>query len=769
MNTSLGHTVSLVAEYRKTRYESERFQIVTMKSQRDPSTIPDEVRPGEIYPEFCVKGYFSRPDFQGQTFELTGEWRYDKVRKEYAFSADFVIPALPTTEEGCEQFIRKNVRGVGKKTAHKIISVYGSDLIAATSDPEVLAGRIKGLSLSKAMELSRMVEAMSSVAQITRLLKNLVDGETIRKIALAYGDEAVKMVKESPYLMAMTIGFSNSDRVGKAMGWKCDADERIAAALECAFYSLRAQTSSIILNKLMLFNATSKTLNIGTSGPTVSNQRIEEVFKQLCESHKFYATPGKKTFVYLFEDYQMEVLLAKEIVKYNSSKCSPENRSKYLRCYGNWVKNHPNIKLAPEQSLAVQTVADHKISVVTGGPGTGKTTVLQAVMETYKKAFPKSPITLMAPTGLASKRMSDSCGLRANTIHKTVGLVPAQNPSGFAVAQAIKIPGGLVIVDEYSMVGFHLTSFLFSQTDLREDTRIVIVGDIDQLPSVSPGAVLDDMIRCGQIPVTRLTYNFRQAQGSNIATVAYAVNNGDISQVKFGGDCLFEAIPATNIIQETERILDTIKRKFLEGVKKYGLEQTYVLSPTHHIRTKDEKELYKYALSTDNLNLVLQELVNPLDADKAFVKCGTITLRVGDRVMNTKNTEECINGDIGFIKSISKEDNVTSVMVEFGDGVLVEYTADKIKNLDLAYAITIHKSQGCEFKYIIMPASMTQESMLQRKLLYTAITRAKILFEAVGNMEAIRQAVRFTPPTQYKELLGLRIVRYTEKVSIQSQ
>lgn len=450
--------------------------------------------------------------------EVVGEWRYDNKYKSYVFVVDYTIPSLPKTENDSIKFI-KSVRGLGDKMARRICAVFHEDMEKAAEDPDVLVASIKGMKASKAEAFCDAVKRVNISAEMTRMLKDMVSSTTIRNIAVKYGTEAMQIMTENPYKMVTErcISFKEADTIAAALGWKKDAPQRLTTGILSTIRGIKLRNASIIAEKDVVSRYAIGLLNVDES-------LIKETTEKLQASHEIVSA-GK--YWYLLEDYKTEKGLSDVIVQYAKDVVAPKDAMTYLDKFTEWEKRHPEMKLAENQEKAVKAVAKSHLSVVTGGPGTGKTSTLKAIMETYCMAFPKSYITLMAPTGLASKRMSQSCGMEARTIHKTLGLVPADCDAGFNDENGTSIDGGLVIIDEFSMVGIHLAKFLMDAIIFKSDVRIVIVGDIDQLPPVSAGAVLDDLIQCGVVTVTRLNRNFRQEAGSAIVDAAYAINEGN--------------------------------------------------------------------------------------------------------------------------------------------------------------------------------------------------------------------------------------------------
>lgn len=306
----------------------------------------------------------------------------------------------------------------------------------------------------------------------------------------------------------------------------------------------------------------------------------------------------------------------------------------------------------------------------------------------------------------------------------------------------------LIAIDETSMVGIHIFDHILSV--LRPDTKIIILGDVYQLPSVSPGNVLYDLIACDRMQVTTLNQNYRQGEKSSIASNAERMNDGK-SDLFFDQSFRFDDCKAVNLEVETENAVNVIVDEYLYGCKKYGIQNCIILSPTHYYKSNKSS-----ILCTDKLNGLIQERINPANANQPFIKAYGKVFRVNDRVVQTKNNKDVMNGDLGTIAKIYDEDGITKVVIIFDDGRTVEYEKSDLKYVDLGYAITVHKSQGSEFAFCIMPASMTQRMMLERHLYYTGVTRAKKEFVFVGNTEAISSAAK-TLAGRRKSLLPARI------------
>lgn len=745
----LGKTTTIVAVHSKTIYESDDFFILSMESADRKNIFPDGFKKDED--SIVAKGRFAAPDYKGQRFELIGSWGYDSKYKKFTFSVDYAIPIPPKTEKEAIGFFT-SIRGIGQKTAEKIVLTIGYNLEGKNLDAKILAASVKGLKLTTANALVDKFKRINVSAELTKMLKSVVSSETIRAIAVAYAGDSIDIIKNAPYDMAIerTVSFGDADAIGRSQGWDKLARERIFTCIICSMRYIKLRTAAIIVEKESLIETVMSALKI----PLESiNNILQEMYGE------DLVVAGK--YVYLRNDYIVEKRLATIIAYYKYMPISDTDEIRYLEAYAQWQKEEKTMVLAERQIQAVKAVAKNWVSIVTGGPGTGKTTVLKAIIETYKKAFPKSPITLMAPTGLAAKRMTEACGMQAQTIHKALGLIPADNDSGFNDADGLTINGGLVIIDEFSMVGIHLASFLFGALLDQPDLRVVIVGDTDQLPPVSPGAVLGDFIECGCVTTTRLNRNFRQEAGSAIIDAAYAINAGN-SYLNFVGNFQLKEVSNENLAIETQTILEDVKIAFLDSVKNYGLSQTFVLAPRRKTSFRNGEITTDTILATGNLNPILRDIVNPPRSGVRSYKHGPKLFREGDRVINIKNIPEVMNGEIGYIEKIDDSENIPIITVDF-DGKKVEYTPENLKQLELAYAITVHKAQGAEYKSIIFPSNMTQACMLERNLLYTAVTRAKNNVLIIGSKKSIAFAVSTVKNKVKRDLLKARIIKYCDK------
>ena len=412
--------------------------------------------------------------------------------------------------------------------------------------------------------------------------------------------------------------------------------------------------------------------------------------------------------------------------------------------------------MSQRQSVAVYMAFRHNLSIVTGPPGTGKTTILRAVIEVFKHLFPESKIMLAAPTGRASQRMVESTGSEAKTLHSLLGLVAEEQEEGFEKDKRnAPLDAGLIIIDETSMIDMSLARVFFNR--INPGTKIVLVGDVNQLQSVGAGDVFREMIDCGIIPVTTLTEIFRQKEGSLIAKNAALINEGDTSLEIQSNVERDEFVLVRTKTQE--EAADEICRIFCELVQRHGVEHVQILSP---LRTDG-------AASSGQLNRTIREIVNPVRDDSPDLKVGGNYFRLNDKVMQNKNNKKASNGDIGFIRNISHDENgELKVTIAFSNSRVVEYGLADMEHIELAYAMTIHKAMGSEFGVVIVPMIRSHMRMLKKNLVYTAVTRAKEKVVLVGEKWVLFQAIH-KEAEKRNTMLGERICKYLKAFRLQKE
>lgn len=742
----LGETVSFTASKKRDLWVSDdgKFTIAMFtcnaKDAKDCLPASSGIQEYGATRMFVVKGKLPE-GVSGISYDLTGSWGYDKKRKEVIFEVEKAAVSVPTKKKSIVSFLKSNCKGIGAVKANLIAHALGKDALdVCANHPEELKKRIPILTDKDVKNLKHGCQQLVYKRNIADFLGNLQLPESaVDAIAEEYGEAALAMMKETPYKLINLVSFQVCDAIAMYDGVHPGSRKRAVAALVEAHRQLIRTAGTVCISEEELKNAAAKLLNR-------NEPEMLQAAMDLLLAHNMFVRQG--TWIYSKEDFIVERNLARKLCAI--IRKGPSNEERIQKALDKW-KEHSPITLSPKQEEAVMSLA-YPISIVTGGPGTGKSTTLKACLDVYSEAFPKTSILCMAPTGRAAQRMSECTGMVAQTIHSACGLIPSKGPGGFTPQTDDKIEANLIAVDELSMVGLHLFNYLIDALSDNPERRIILLGDVDQLPSVTPGNVLYDLICCGKIKTTFLDRNYRQGAKSTIAEAAYAVNKGVLTGIPIDETFRFVNCKMEDSNEETKKIIDVIIDEYKKGVQKYGIENCIVLSPTHFYKSNRSS-----LLCTDKMNEFIQEQVNPAANDKSSVKIRNRIYRVGDRVVQTKNTESVMNGDLGTIVDITYEDEVYEIKIDFG-GKMVTYDTKDMLSVELGYVITVHKTQGSEFACCIMPASMTQKAMLVRRLFYTAITRAKKEFVFVGTKAALKTAIE-TTTKERKSLLAARIVK----------
>lgn len=553
------------------------------------------------------------------------------------------------------------------------------------------------------------------------------------KVYQAFGKDSMDILRRHPYRLCELagIGFRTADKIAQSLGLDPRSPERVDAAL---LYTLQEaeQRGHLCLDKREFLKLALKLLD--TPGLTElmaaarASRLVEE--RKLVSYHKW---------VYRWPTAQAEVKLARQVASMLSSKKKEQGDGLSQKL--TQIEEKLGLSLNGEQRQAVLTALGSPITILTGGPGTGKTMTQKGLLALYQEIHPGGKVVCCAPTGRAARRMEESTGVEAFTIHKALKLMAGEDG---AYAPPEPLNADLVLVDEVSMMDIYLAGHLFHS--LPPGCQLVLVGDADQLPSVGPGAVLSELIACGRIPVVRLSKIYRQSSGSRIAANAMLIRNGNL-HLEYGSDFQFYECA------DLRHSADMVETLYLQEAARLGVDNVALLSP---FRKKSET-------GVDAINPRLREWVNPKSPDKPEVSHGKRLFRLGDKVMQTKNYEEVSNGDNGTVTSITNTDEGPLVTVDFGDGRVKEYAKLDLDRLDLAYAATIHKSQGSEYHTVIVNLQCAHAVMLTRPLLYTAITRAKMRVILVGERKALCMAIRRTDTERRGTQLAARIQEELQK------
>ena len=681
------------------------------------------------------------------SFRLEGHWAPDsKEENEKIFVAEKATEILPETESEVCKFLMRNCSSLGKTMASHIVERFGMNTL------DVCAHHCKQLFDDKA--IAKLNDACLSAlvrADVLKLLQGVdISPSAINTLVETYGNETIHVLENNPYKPVPILGFAMMDQIALAMGEPVDSERRMTCATIEALHIACQKTGSMCAEESAIL------ARMAALTPQVSAERQKE---SLDDVAKAYSVIKQGKYYYDKDDFLAERKMSAKIVELASAK--PVKEREIEDAFIKWQKEN-SIILSPRQAEAVRNLK-YRISIVTGGPGTGKTTCLRAIMDVYHMVWPDEHILLMAPTGLAAKRMAESTGMNSSTIHKACGLIPANNSSGFT-AQGDCTICGFIGIDEMSMVGEHLFAYAIDAVLSSPSTRIVLLGDTDQLAPVARGDVLRDLIKCGVIKTVRLDVNYRQGSTSTITDASIKIREnraytGNTRNLVFDNEFRFIPVVNKDKDKEANEIMNHIVEEYLNGVSKYGMEGTIVLTPTHYDKGTPSGYLCK-----NRVNAAIQAIVNPKTDDKLCVEIGKQLFMVGDRIIQRKNTEQVINGDLGTIQSIAQLESDVAVEIYFDSkGETLVYNNEDMKDIELAYAITVHSSQGCEFPCCIIPVSMTYGVMLTKPLYYTGITRAKKKLVMIGDEEALKYALQNFRKQTRKSLLGPRIITKLKK------
>ena len=671
----------------------------------------------------------------GQLLEIEGEWvKHPKFGQQ--FKATTYKTVAPTEISGIEKFLASGaINGIGPAMAKKIVAEFGEKTleIIAKSPNELL--KVPGIGKKTAEKISTSYLEQSELTEIMVWLENHGISNTYAgKIFAKYGSFAIDIMEKDIYRLFQDIegiGFLTADKLAFNLGIQREDKRRIISGIDYALMQL-CNNGHCCIPEMALVDKTAKILQ-------VNNQIIFTILKERIDNGSLNTeVVGGETLIYPPYLYYAEKKVAMRLLQLQQATepLSEDNLSLFIKV---WEKDN-QIQLAQKQKEAIKACLHHEVLVLTGGPGTGKTTVIKGILSILKAQGLK--IRLAAPTGRAAKRLSETTGQKALTIHR---LLEANNLAqddnlqlGFSKDINDQLDADVIILDEVSMVDIVLMHHFLNAVP--DGCRIILVGDTDQLPAVGPGSVLKDIIRSQKIPAIRLDEIFRQAQTSMIIQNAHIINAGRLPDLRkqYSDFVFYELNDDTSV---TQKILDLCTKDLHhEGFD--VLKDVQVLSPMH-----------RFLCGVENLNLMLQEQLNP-KKNQDELKYSSQTFRVGDKVMHIRNNyqKNVFNGDIGFIQDINNE----KLTVDYFDHI-VTYEKNELNELTLAYASSVHKSQGSEYKVVIIPLSTSHYIMLQRNLLYTAITRAKQKVIIIGSKKALMTAIQSNRTQKRYTLLAERL------------
>lgn len=671
----------------------------------------------------------------GQLLEIEGEWvKHPKFGQQ--FKAMTYKTVAPTEISGIEKFLASGaINGIGPAMAKKIVAEFGEKTleIIAKSPNELL--KVPGIGKKTAEKISTSYLEQSELTEIMVWLENHGISNTYAgKIFAKYGSFAIDIMEKDIYRLFQDIegiGFLTADKLAFNLGIQREDKRRIISGIDYALMQL-CNNGHCCIPEMALVDKTAKILQ-------VNNQIIFTILKERIDIGSLNTeVVGGETLIYPPYLYYAEKKVATRLLQLQQATepLSEDNLSLFIKV---WEKDN-QIQLAQKQKEAIKACLHHGVLVLTGGPGTGKTTVIKGILSILKAQGLK--IRLAAPTGRAAKRLSETTGQKALTIHR---LLEANNLAqddnlqlGFSKDIDDQLDADVIILDEVSMVDIVLMHHFLNAVP--DGCRIILVGDTDQLPAVGPGSVLKDIIRSQKVPAIRLDEIFRQTQTSMIIQNAHIINAGRLPDLRkqYSDFVFYELNDDTSI---TQKILDLCTKDLPhEGFD--VLKDVQILSPMH-----------RFLCGVENLNLMLQEQLNP-KKNQDELKYSSQTFRVGDKVMHIRNNyqKNVFNGDIGFIQDVNNE----KLTVDYFDHI-VTYEKNELNELTLAYASSVHKSQGSEYKVVIIPLSTSHYIMLQRNLLYTAITRAKQKVIIIGSKKALMTAIQSNRTQKRYTLLAERL------------
>lgn len=675
----------------------------------------------------------------GQQVMLGGDW-FQHIRFGEQFKATHIQLVVPSTLAGIERFLASGVvAGIGPAMARRIVARFGEQALAIIEQSPHRLEEVSGIGAKTARKISESYRLHAELREVMLWLETRgVSGTFAARIYKQYGSFSLPVLEREPYRLLREMpgfGFVTVDRIARAAGVAADAPERIAGGLDFALAAI-ASEGHCCIPAPALVERTVKLLQVEYSLVR------ETLAGQLADECLYAASVGEETLIYPPQLYRAESGVA-ERLRYLQKRAAVFAVEEPEALVAEWEAGD-DIRLAPGQRDAVAAALQHGVFVLTGGPGTGKTTVVRGMIGVLENLG--LTVRLGAPTGRAARRLAEATGRRATTVHR---MLEAQGTNGeeeavFARDADEPLEADVIILDEVSMMDIVLMDHFL--TAVPPGCHVIFVGDVDQLPSVGPGAVLKEILRAEVLPYLRLTEIFRQAAESVIVRNAHAVNAGRMPDC--AADSAFQFREAASPEAAAEMVVALCARE-LPAAGYEVWSDVQVLSPMH-----------RQVCGVDHLNRLLQDALNPHTPGLPERSGGGFTYRLGDKVMQTKNNyqKKVFNGDVGRIMAL--EGDVLTVLFE--GGVSADYGANEMGELAPAYAMSVHKSQGSEYSVIILPLLPGHRIMLQRNLLYTAVTRAKEQVILLGSRAALRTAVENDRTRRRYTLLAERLAEVLE-------
>ena len=731
--------IKLICTFEKTIFEnsSTGYCVAAFKTD-DESSVPKDARSkiasrdNKIH--FTGVGY-GIPATDSIDLELEGKWQTTKYGVQLVI--EHFAEIIPPSIDGIIGYLSSGlISGVSEVTAKKITDKFGlNSLTIIENEPDRLS-EIKGLSDKKIEKIVNSYSQNKNLRNIVSFLSPF--GITLNKavrIQERYGDKAMEVLNERPFELCdiSGFGFKTVDNIARKIKCRPNDKMRIKAAAKHIVSEMKSE-GHVYMDQQELRNKAFELLNDDMQRISVTHNEIRDCLIEMIRTKNLINNNGNIYLPYMFKaEVELSKMITARVFQHTPSIHNLDNLV-------DTAQKFRGISLSKAQSEAVKMCFKNNLSVITGGPGTGKTTVLKIIIDVYKMIYGNDDILLAAPTGKAAKRMAESTGITgAKTIHSALGLTTDEGEERNIIEDS------LVIIDEMSMVDLSIAYKLFKSVS--NQSRIVLVGDAEQLPSVGAGNVFFDILNSECVNVTRLDTVFRQSGTSRIALNAEEIRNNS-SKLLYGSDFNF-----INASTDTEA-LEILKHCYMQEVDAVGIDNVQILAP---FRTRGDT-------SVKNINEVIRDMINPFVGEHNELFFDGNKLRLNDKVIQLKNVNGINNGDVGFIKSIYlDEDELKHAIIEFSDGVTADYPERELDIVDLAYATTIHKSQGSEYSTVIIPIMMGHYIMLKRNLIYTAITRAKKKVILIGEKRALMAGIHKNDSAKRNTLLSERIKMYVEE------
>jgi exodeoxyribonuclease V alpha subunit len=665
---------------------------------------------------------------EGNFLEIEGEYvNHQKFGKQ--IRVDTFKASMPEDKDGIVKYLSSGrIKGIGKKTAEKIADRFGAETFKILEKNPGRLREIKGISRRLVEDIKKSTADNKTIRGLTvKLAPFGIGPETIFKIFKAFEDDAFAVLEQNPYILIERlrgVGFKIADTIARGFGIAANDAHRINAGLDFLLNQYEQKNGDLYVEEEELVKRAASMLD-------VSGEETLQCLERMVEKDQLVREEIPGRVVLSYRTYSIEKMIARHL--YNLS--TGPSDLKPISVDFNHIARRTDVNLTEEQQQAVASAANNRVTIITGGPGTGKTTIIRAIIEALEKN--KKDVLIAAPTGRAAKRIEEATKYKASTIHRMLKINPETRR--FEHNEQNPLRADAVIVDEFSMVDFLIFYSLLRA--ISQHTRLIIIGDKEQLPSVGPGNVLRDLIHCGYFNIIYLNRNFRQTEDSLIIENAYRINNGEELIFKPYSDELdFVFIRVASDRQALEKVLRIID--YYKDDYNYNSPDFQVLAP-----------MYRGEAGIDNLNLRIQETFN---REPVLLKKDKSVFKRWDKVMQLKNNYEkgIFNGEQGIVWDFDKEKNV--MKVNFDDN-FIEYSMDELDELTLSYAVTIHKAQGSEYRMVVLVLLPSHSIMLNRELFYTAATRTKEKIFLVSDPQTVRRAVNNSTPSQRKTLLPLRL------------